>query len=172
MRLTAAHAKGTAQIMRRSHVHLSPCVGLFAGTHALLANMHSIGLRGCQKQQAASTVGWESACALAVELFAPPRPGAPLRPTRSRSAALTHLSSAAAGHVLGLGLSGASAERVETTLRRCGISSNRVHGEWTGVSLARYVRLVDLLAADGVRRGAVEPRASRQPRRGDLGRRT
>ena len=59
------------------------------------------------------------------------------------------MASSAAGHVLGLGLSRAPADRVASTLReRCGIVSNRVGDAWTGVSLARYKRLVELIARD------------------------
>ena len=142
--LTGAHAVGTASVLRPSHVHLSPAVGLIASSsRALLGNLHSIG-RG--KEQPSE---WAPACALAVELFQAPRPGAPLRRTRSRSAAASHLTSCAAGHVLGLGLKQAPEECVTATLRdRCGIVSNRVDGVWTGVSLARFKRLVHLLSSD------------------------
>ena len=145
--LSGAHAPGTATILRRSHVHLSPCIGLITcSSRAVLANAHSLGSGGNAQQL---PVGWAATVAMALELFAAPRPGAPLRRTRSRSAASCHLTSAAAGHVLGLGLSCAPPEHVASTLRdACGIVSNRVEGEWTGVSLARYRRLVDIIASD------------------------
>ena len=76
-----------------------------------------------------------------------PQPGAPLRATKSRSMAASHLDSHALGHVLGLGLCDAPADIVATTLKeQCGITTNRVKGEWTGVSLARYKRLVEHVA--------------------------
>ena len=50
------------------------------------------------------------------------------------------------GHLLGLGSTRAGRARVDATLADLGIASNRVRGEWTGVSLARWHRLVELLA--------------------------
>ena len=43
---------------------------------------------------------------------------------------------------------GASAEAVAVVLRDNGIESNRIHGKWTGVSLARYRKLVDVIASN------------------------
>ena len=64
--------------------------------------------------------------------------------------AAAHLSASALGHVLGLGLSRTPPKLVAATLRdRCRIETNRVDGEWTGVSLARYKRLVEHLAQAG-----------------------
>ena len=139
-RLTAAHTLDTASILNHSHLHLSPSVGLIAASRAVLSNTYSIG--GNTKLPPP----WAAAAALTLDLFAPPRTGASLRPTRSRSAAFSHLNSADAGHVLGLGLSRAPADHITSTLKRCGIETNRVRGEWTGVSLARYKKLVELLA--------------------------
>ena len=71
--------------------------------------------------------------------------------------AATHLSSDALGHILGLGLRAAPANTVTATLKeQCGITSNRVNGEWTGVSLARYRRIVEHVAA-GARGGPSIP---------------
>ena len=49
------------------------------------------------------------------------------------------------GHVVGLALSGGDAETVASTLRARGVESNKLNGEWTGVSFARYTKLVHLL---------------------------
>ena len=114
-RLTAAHTLDTASILNHSHLHLSPSVGLIAASRAVLSNTYSIG--GNTKLPPP----WAAAAALTLDLFAPPRPGASLRPTRSRSAAFSHLNSADAGHVLGLGLSRAPADHITSTLKRCGI---------------------------------------------------
>ena len=50
--------------------------------------------------------------------------------------------------MLGLGLRGAGAAEITATLRdACGIRTNRVADEWTGVSGSRYRRLVELVHA-------------------------
>ena len=73
MRLSGAHAIDTATVLRRSHLHLSPCVGLLAtSSRSLLENVHSLG--------AAAPSGWQPASALARELYAAARPGADAPP--------------------------------------------------------------------------------------------
>ena len=46
---------------------------------------------------------------------------------------------------MGLAVSGACHKTVRRCLGELGITTNRVHGEWSGVSFARYQRLVELV---------------------------
>ena len=75
------------------------------------------------------------------ELFHAPGDGAALRPTTSRSRAAAHLSPQLLGHVVGLAVTGAREGYVKECLAENGVRTNKVHGEWTGVSLARFQRL-------------------------------
>ena len=136
----------TATILQPKFISLSPAVGLLARSAPTvvtnLMSMPSAGQRDCE---------WSSAAALCRELYFQQRAGAPPLVSRSRSHAATHLTSAAAGHILGLGLRPKPDDTVLATLRAQGIESNHVDGKWTGVSLARYRRLIDLLAASPAR---------------------
>jgi len=136
----------TATILQPKFLSLSPAVGLLARSAPTvvtnLMSMPSAGQRDCE---------WSSAAALCRELYFQQRAGAPPLVSRSRSHAATHLTSAAAGHILGLGLRPKPDDTVLATLRAQGIESNHVDGKWTGVSLARYRRLIDLLAASPAR---------------------
>ena len=146
-RLSARDAKATATILRATHAHLSPTVGLLTRSASCwLANLHSLG----------HTPVAAPATLLARELFAAGPPGTfDMRVTRSRSHAAAHLTGSSAGHILALGLKRVtSADEVAITLRdRCRITTNKVDGEWTGVSLARYRRIVELISS-GVDRTA------------------
>jgi len=51
------------------------------------------------------------------------------------------------GHIIGLGVSNASDSTVDAVLRRCGISTNHYQGAFTGVSLARFKRIVEFARA-------------------------
>ena len=132
----------TATILQPKFISLSPAVGLLARSAPTvvtnLMSMPSAVQRDCE---------WSSAAALCRELYFQQRAGAPPLVSRSRSHAAAHLTSAAAGHILGLGLRPKPDDTVLATLRAQGIESNHVDGKWTGVSLARYRRLIDLLAA-------------------------
>ena len=136
-RLTAAHAKGTVRALKPCAQHLSPALGLFSlGAHHWHGNL------------VRSSVPSPST-ALARELFAEPTRHSPVRLSRSRSRAAAHLGSAQIGTILGLGLGSADAHGVKAALNRTGIETNRVHGEWTGVSLRRFLRLVELVREGG-----------------------
>ena len=137
-RLTAAHAKGTVRALQPHAHHLSPALGLLSlGAHHWHGNL------------VRSSVPSPST-ALARELFAEPTGHSPVRLSRSRSRAAAHLGSAQIGTILGLGLNNsADAHDVKTALNRAGIETNRVHGEWTGVSLRRFLRLVELVREGG-----------------------
>ena len=152
-RLSARDAKATATILRATHAHLSPTVGLLTRSASCwLANLHSLG----------HTPVAAPATLLARELFAAGPPGTfDMRVTRSRSHAAAHLTGSSAGHILALGLKRVtSADEVAITLRdRCRITTNKVDGEWTGVSLARYRRIVELISS-GVDRTATHTAAA------------
>ena len=74
--------------------------------------------------------------------------GAP-RPSRTKSAAATHLEPHVFGAVVAQALRGAPADDA-ANLRALGVESNRVRGEWTGVSLQRHLDLVEALRSAGV----------------------
>lgn len=146
--LAAADALGTASAMRPEALHLSPLVGLmFSCGDDMLRNMLQLGGGGGSGGRDLGT-----ACELARELFscagdrddgivAPPPP----RPTTNLSLPAPHLSASDLGHIVGLAVSRAGEGDVRAALARAGIASNRVRGAWTGVSRARFVRLVRLL---------------------------
>lgn len=136
--LTAAHAKGTVRALKPCAHHLSPALGLLSlGAHHWHGNL------------VRSSVPSPST-ALARELFAEPTGHSPVRLSRSRSRAAAHLGSAQIGTILGLGLNNfTDAHDVKAALNRAGIETNRVHGEWTGVSLRRFLRLVELVREGG-----------------------
>ena len=80
------------------------------------------------------------------ELFHKPHGGA-LRVANSRSRAASHLSPDMLGHIVGLGITDASEAAIKECLSSQGITTNKIHGEWTGVSLARFLRLVRLVGS-------------------------
>ena len=131
--LTVASAHGTARVLRPEALHFSPALGLVAfNSPTLCGNLLRCGGAGL------AAWGVDRSAALARELFFQPTRRDPLRATTSRSMAAAHATPLVLGHLLGLATSGASRARVEETLAGLGIRSNRVGGEWTGVSLARW----------------------------------
>ena len=136
--VSAAQLRDTVRVLRRRAWHISPAIAL-ALPPALMRNIHR-----CSIDDARSELG---RCAeLARELFGRARDSASAAPAaaRSRSRAAAHLTPAMAGHILGAGLARAPAEVAEGKLRRLGVETNRVRGEWTGVSFARFARLARL----------------------------
>jgi hypothetical protein len=79
------------------------------------------------------------------ELFHKQGDGAALRAATSRSRAAAHLSPEMLGHIVGLAITGAHEARVKECLGELGVTTNRINGEWTGVSFARFQRLVKLV---------------------------
>ena len=153
-RLSAAHVVDTAAVLKNNFLHVSPAAGLLAtSANTFLANVHN--LHGVAQQLPPP---WAAAAALARDLYLEPRPGAPLQATKSRSHAGAHLDGGALGHILGLALADAGDQTIGRTLReQCGIETNKVHGEWTGVSMARYRRLVEHLGTGRDDAGPVIP---------------
>ena len=140
-RLSSVHARCTMRVLKPEAWHLSPCVGLIMrNSPTFMASLH--------RCRVADELDWGlgSACNLSRELFMQPRGvGDALRATRTKSQPATWISSSTMGHVLGLVLRGASQEESKALLQECGIRTNRLHGQWTGVSFARYQRLITLL---------------------------
>lgn len=78
------------------------------------------------------------------ELFHKPG-GAGLRAATSRSRAAAHISPEIFGHIVGLAVTNAREAHVKECLFELGVSTNKINGEWTGVSFARFQRLVKLV---------------------------
>lgn len=138
--LTAAQVRGTMQILAPEARVLSPAVGLLY----LNSSVFSANLYHCNIVEGH---GWGlgQACALSKDIFFQQHPGGPVRATRSRSKAASHLSVSLLGQIVGLALSDVSDKKIASTLRAFGIESNKIDGEWTGVSFVRYTRLVDTI---------------------------
>jgi hypothetical protein len=147
--LAAAHARGLARLLVPELAHLSPVVGLLGqSSSALVANLlrtEAVPLSGEADALARAVL---PACELARQLFTHSGvAGSPIRNTRNRSHSAFWLTPALCGHVLGLAARKASESDVVAALRSCGVESNRVRGEWTGVSLQRFKRLVQSCSA-------------------------
>ena len=89
-----------------------------------------------------SSWGLRPSCDLARALFFRATPDDPLRATRSRSQAAAYLTPSLLGHVVGLSVTGADDAAIDRTLRAHGVETNKLCGEWTGVSFVRWTRLV------------------------------
>lgn len=141
--LRASRARGAFRLMRPSALHLSPAVGMIvASSPVFTANLFRAGAPGMLNGHLGA--GYGAAASLAQEMLHEAADGE-VRLCRSRSRAAAYLTPAIAGHILGLSLSRASATVIDITLRSIGVQTNRINGEWTGVSLARFRRLVSLL---------------------------
>jgi hypothetical protein len=162
--LAAAHARGLARLLVPELMHLSPVVGLLGQScSTLVSNL----LRTAAAETGPAPAETDAlaravlpACDLARQLFTHSGvAGSPIRNTRNRSHAAFWLTPALCGHVLGLAARRASEAEVVAALRACGVESNRVRGEWTGVSLQRFKRLAQSCsaAASGVGGAPLNP---------------
>jgi hypothetical protein len=97
--------------------------------------------------------------ALAQSLFQGSPTSLHLRPTASRSKAAAHCSPPLLGAMLGSALSGLDDAEFRHVLKDLGYATNKVKGEWTGVSLARYIGLYAALR-QGVMRAPTRPSPS------------
>ena len=150
-RLAPAHALGTMSVLRPEAWAVSPAIGLLArDAPGFVPNPLRCGVRS-----AAAPWALDRAHGLARELFYERRVGgggaaaAPVAPTRSRSAAAAWVDPPLLGHLVGLALAPGPPPddaALDRALRARGIASNRARGAPTGVSLARFRRLVRLLA--------------------------
>jgi hypothetical protein len=92
----------------------------------------------------------EGPCRLMQCLFFQAQPGAPIRLTKSKSMAAAYLTPQIMGTLMGLALNKDGVLDVGQILfDRYGIKSNRIHGNWTGVSLARWKEIIHLLKVVG-----------------------
>jgi len=136
--LSAAHARGMMSVLRADKVHLSPVLGLLSvSSSVLVGNIYRCGAT------ADLGMGLAHAHLLAKDLFHPV--GDDIRATRSGSQAANYLTPAALGHILGLALTHAPSSKISATLKEIGIKTNKFQNEWTGVSLSRYIEIVQLL---------------------------
>ena len=147
--LTAAQIRGTTALLRPEARGYAPALGLLLFNNmpfvsnlrwATPATLGDGGGGGCD--------GLARACALAEELFFQRERDQPLALTRSRSRVGYYLTPALLGHVIGLGaLSPALSDgELDNALRGLGVETNKIHGEKTGVSLARWRRIIRLSA--------------------------
>jgi hypothetical protein len=123
---------------------LSPAWGLLAASAPPLA----YNLCTCD---APSLEAWGAgnASLLAKELFTPSRGSRHVRLMASQSKPATHLAlkPSLLGELAGLALKQADTKTAEQVLKSAGIQSNKVDGAWSGVSMARYLKLYGLLVA-------------------------
>ena len=88
---------------------------------------------------------WEAGSVVAKEVMARPRREEAAVLARSRSVAAAHLTPKRLGVVVGLALVGAADATCTRKLNEVGIATNKVDGEWSGVSLSRFKRLVEVV---------------------------
>ena len=137
---SAALVRSTMSCLRPSCFHLSPAGGLAAFSSPIfLSNLHRL------SAQSIPTWGLAPSCELARQTFFRPTPDDPLRVTGSRSQAASYLTPSILGHMVGLSVTQADNDTIQRTLRSHGVDTNRFMGEWTGVSFARWTRLVHSL---------------------------
>ncbi|KAI9005156.1 hypothetical protein DFJ74DRAFT_409604 [Hyaloraphidium curvatum] len=143
--LTPYHAKHLLACLRDDARRLSPAVGLVAASAAAHAG-NLLRLAECDSV-GGTPRGIRASAALSAELLFRASRRDPIVPTRSASQAAFHLTPRRWGALLGLAIAGATRSRFAEDLGNLGIGTNRVDGAWTGVSMARYLKLADLAAA-------------------------
>ena len=147
-----AQCRGMMSVLLPDSHHLSPVIGLLMLNNPVLTG----NLLRCRVQSGFEW-GLGPSCALAREIFSQRGAGAPVRATRNRSQAAAHLTPSMIGTIVGLGITHAPSVHAAAQLRRAGIATNRVHGEWTGVSMSRHLRLIELLSEACVDGGETAP---------------
>ena len=133
--------------------YLSPAVGLATASADLLVSK----LLRCPAGAESPTgfgIGLGCSADVSRELFSLAGSTGAVRPSNNRSLPAAHLDAAQLGTITGLALSGAAEGDARAALRTVGVTSNRVNGAWTGVSLARYLRLIALMR-EAVTRGGI-----------------
>ena len=157
-KLSVACIAGTARILRTEFPHFSPAFGLLTWlSPQLMANLRTLPL---PPSSSSSSSSQSIEGNLARELFYQREDGNKRRYgsialTNSKSQAAYWLSPKLAGTILGLAISEStpplnSSKRrsIDEVLISAGIACNYVNGEWSGVSLARFRKLIALLATD------------------------
>ena len=133
--MQAVQCRGMMSVMHRNFFPLSPVCGLLGlAAPTFSSNAFDLQLPGSDLHL------------LCNELFLRPGDGAALRIVTSRSKAAAHISPTIFGHIVGLAITNAPQHQVKTCLNALGVATNRVHDEWTGVSFARFEKLVAHLA--------------------------
>lgn len=142
--LTAAQIRDTTRLLRPEAVRYAPALGLLMfNAMPFVSN-----IRWCETFVTA--MGHDralaNACILAEELFFQRSRSQPLALTRSRSRVAYYLTPSLLGHVLGLASATPplSDKQLNEALRNLGITTNKVNGVKTGVSLARWRRVIRL----------------------------
>ena len=154
--------RGTMTCLRPEFYHLSPAIGLAlsAGGSHLLANLYGLqpktllanGARG-MNLDGTPDIWKASGCgSLVREIFHRNHPDEPLRPTTNRSLAAAHLSPSITATVASLAASRDSGGSVaHATLRQAVCSDTGLTlpalAKHTGVTIARFERLVELVMA-------------------------
>lgn len=142
--LTAAQIRDTTRLLRPEAVRYAPALGLLLfNAMPFVSNM-----RWCETlgAVAAHDRALANACMLAEELFFQRSRSQPLELTRSRSRVAYYLTPSLLGHILGLASASPplSDRQLDEVLRDLGIATNKVKGTKTGVSLARWRRVIRL----------------------------
>ena len=164
MPLLPTAARGTMSCLRPHAHHLSPAVGLAlsAGGAHLLSNLYDLepkvpiaaGARGWSTEgDGVMEQTWSGTAvgALVRSLYHRNHPHEPLRPTANRSLPAAHLSASLCAAVVGLASEQPGSSAVHAALREveCSETGLRLPSlcRETGVSIARFERLVELVAA-------------------------
>ena len=104
------------------------------------------------KTKTTKTNNFGAAGNLAKLLYFQQHPGAPIKPTKSKSMAAAYLTPSILGTLLGIALDSSSSSSSQSRQRqilrdRHGIKSNHIYEtEWTGVSLTRWESIIENLA--------------------------
>ena len=143
--LLPTHVRGTMTLLPSGWRHLSPAVGLAlsSGGSQLVSRLYEQGLADLGKGSGSAP------CSLATELFHRNHHAEPLHPTSNRSLPAAHLSASLCAHVGAIasgGLTGTAARAalVRATCSQTGLTLPKLASA-TGVSIARFERLVDLV---------------------------
>ncbi|KAG7369142.1 hypothetical protein IV203_031885 [Nitzschia inconspicua] len=153
----------TISILRPQWWHLSPCLGAALQCSPFKNNL----IRLAQSIKETERIELEASgsgkdmqgdktetlhsplqgpCNLVQKLFFQPQPGAPIRLTKSKSMAAAYLTPQIMGTLMGAALLPnyilSEDDFQHLLLHRHAIKSNRVEGQWTGVSLTRWKELM------------------------------
>ena len=169
--LLPSAARGTLSLLKPHAWHLSPAIGLAlsAGGSHVLSRLYDLqpkvaiadGARGSNADGSSKVWSGSAAGALIRELFHRNHPHEPLRPTANRSLPAAHLSASLCAAIAGLAWERPGDAAVNSGLREIvcsetGLGVPKLARE-TGVSIARFERLVELVAAADAEDGAPLP---------------
>lgn len=146
LQLTAAQVRGTMSVLRPEAFCLSPALGLLMFDNPVLVT----NLMQCQVRYGRGGLGLQAASGLASELFFQRYRGDPISATRSRSCAAHYMTPSMLGHMVGIALRRDVPTdcELDTQLGHLGVTCNHVDGKRTKVSLARFRKIIRLIAED------------------------